>query len=129
MKNFLSKLFSMPRQFPTPILDVESSDYLNTLFERLYLCSRRSHNDLLYRQVKLSEETGELAEAVLHVEGFSPHKKMKEPIEGEVADVVICALDILMEAYPEDSVEESKERLFKALDLKSLKWVKIVEAQ
>ncbi len=76
----------------------------------------------LVRHAKLVEESGEFAEALLHKLGFLPHKTMKEPIEGEVADIIICALDTLRSVYQDMDKQEFLDMLQKQLDLKSKKW-------
>lgn len=83
----------------------------------------------LVRHAKLVEESGEFAEALLHSLGHLPHKTMKEPIEGEVADIIICALDTLRSVYPELTNEEFEEMLQKQLDTKAQKWDNILIPQ
>ena len=80
------------------------------------------------RLAKLMEEAGELAEAVTHSQGLSPHKTMKEPLEGEVADVVICALDVLAQTYPELSSTRLLEILANQLNKKTTKWRELKDA-
>lgn len=80
---------------------------------------------IFHRLAKLTEEVGELAEATIHHHGCSPHKKMKEPIEGEVADVVICAIDILSQSYPELSINDLMVVLAAQLQMKNDKWRKV----
>lgn len=77
---------------------------------------------VLVRHTKLTEECGEFAEALLHKLGYLPHKTMKEPIEGEAADVIICVIDTLREVYQDLSKEEFFDMLQKQLDLKGQKW-------
>lgn len=73
--------------------------------------------------LKLGEETGELCEAVNHHLGMLPHKKMKEPLEGEVADVILCALTILTKAYPNLSTDGLNKKIQEQLDIKLKKWI------
>ena len=80
----------------------------------------------LVRHAKMVEESGEFAEALLHKLGHLPHKTMKEPIEGEVADIIICALDTLRSVYMDMSREEFENMLQNQLDLKSKKWESIL---
>lgn len=80
----------------------------------------------LVRHAKMVEESGEFAEALLHRLGHLPHKTMKEPIEGEVADVIICALDTLRSVYTDLSHQEFENMLQEQLDLKSKKWENIL---
>jgi NTP pyrophosphatase (non-canonical NTP hydrolase) len=71
--------------------------------------------------LKLTEETGELAEATL-VEMGLLSKKLKEPIEGEVADVIQCAFSILVKLNPEKSDKEIIALLVEQLNKKTAKW-------
>lgn len=80
----------------------------------------------LVRHAKMVEESGEFAEALLHKLGHLPHKIMKEPIEGELADVIICALDTLRSVYKDMPREEFENMLQQQLDLKSKKWETIL---
>lgn len=95
---------------------------LRKLFDTIFDQSRRHRWPMANRMVKLTEETGELAEAVNYHLGLLQHKTMKEPIEGEVADVIITALDVLRKAYEDLSDEEVLELLKVQLLLKSQKW-------
>lgn len=81
---------------------------------------------LANRMIKLTEECGELGEAVNKLEGFLPHKELKEPVEGEVADVIITALDVLRESYAHLTEEQVLEMLYEQLKLKSQKWEHIL---
>lgn len=74
------------------------------------------------RHTKMVEECGEFAEALLHHHGYLPHKTMKEPIEGEAADVIICVLDTLRSVYKDIPQQEFLDMLQKQLDLKAKKW-------
>jgi NTP pyrophosphatase (non-canonical NTP hydrolase) len=71
--------------------------------------------------LKTSEETGELAEAVLSVTG-APGNAYKEKNEMDVleeaADVMICAVATLLRIIPEITYEE----LLEMLDKKIRKW-------
>lgn len=76
--------------------------------------------------LKLFEEGGELAEAINHKVGNLPHKTMKEPLVGEVADVINCVLSIYVKAYPELSTDQLYLLLCTQLRLKSNKWASII---
>jgi len=74
---------------------------------------------------KQMEETGELAEATLHSQGYLPHKTMKEPLVGEVADVILCAIALYARLCDEEyclSIDEGMEELKAHLDRKMTKW-------
>ena len=73
--------------------------------------------------VKLNEETGELAEAVLVTGGRNQHKTLKEPLVGEVADVIICAVHVMSKAYPSVSARGLSLMLEDAIATKQAKWI------
>lgn len=52
---------------------------------------------------------------------------MKEPIEGEVADVIICVLDTLRAVYPEQTPTEFLAMVQYQIDKKSARWANIIE--
>lgn len=77
----------------------------------------------------LTQEVGELAEAVEVAEGFST-KVLKEPLVGEVADVIQCALSVLAKATKGMSNDERMDLLSEHLSLKTNKWEnQIVQAE
>ena len=98
------------------------------IFAELFEISRNPINKfpILARNSKIMEELGEFSEALLHKLGFLPHKKMKEPIEGEAADIIICVIDALAGAYPDKSETELVDMLELQLTLKSEKWIKVM---
>lgn len=101
---------------------------MNDIINEALNISRADKKPTLFKITKLQEEGGELAEAVLYNEGFLPHKTMKEPLVGEVADVMLVALDVLCASYPHLTNEELIKLLSEQLMLKSAKWKKIVSA-
>lgn len=80
----------------------------------------------LVRHAKLTEEAGEFAEALLHHFGWLKHKTMKEPIEGEAADMIICIIDTLRDVYQDLTKEEFEAMLQKQLDKKGQKWESVL---
>ena len=70
---------------------------------------------------KLTEETGEFAEATLVVNGYID-KTLKEPMAGELADIIICALDVYSRSNELYSPEEVIQILEAQLKLKTKKW-------
>ncbi len=63
--------------------------------------------DPLMLLCKLTEECGELAEAVLVERGFKPHKTLEpDAAIAEAADVLMCLLLLLGRLYPTRSPEE-----------------------
>lgn len=85
-------------------------------------CTATNTFPVLARNAKIMEELGEFSEALLHKLGHLPHKEMKEPIEGEAADVIICVIDALAGAYPDLSADELTLILEIQLRKKSNKW-------
>jgi len=98
---------------------------INRLFE--ISCTPTNNFPVLARNSKIMEELGEFSEALLHKLGMLPHKEMKEPIEGEAADVIICVIDALAGAYPEMTAEGLTGMLEFQLGKKSLKWKTVME--
>lgn len=88
--------------------------------------SRADVKPTLFKLGKLQEEGGELAQAVLHNEGFLPHKTMKEPLVGEVADVILVALDVYRASYPDLDNEQLIALLAEQMSIKSKKWKSIL---
>jgi hypothetical protein len=89
--------------------------------------SERSLMPLANRMIKLGEEVGELSEAVNHHLGWLPHKTMKEPLIGEVSDVIICALDVLRASYADGVSDADVIKLLNYyLESKSAKWDSIM---
>ncbi len=84
--------------------------------------ARTEHKPLANVMLKLMEEVGELAEAINHREGYLAHKTMKETIAGEVADVIQCAITVLVKTYPDVRDRELLFSIFSNLDLKNAKW-------
>lgn len=77
----------------------------------------------------MMEEVGEFSEALLHKLGYLPHKTMKEPLEGEAADIIICVIDTMAAAYPDLSYEELNDMLIEQLVKKSRKWITVMAAR
>ncbi len=73
---------------------------------------------------KLTEECGELAEAVLVERGFKPHKTLPpDAAIAEAADVLMCLLLLLGRLYPERSPEELAGQLAGQADEKLARYV------
>lgn len=100
-------------------------------FKRLFeiSCSPANTFPVLARNAKTMEELGEFSEALLHKLGHLPHKTMKEPIEGEAADIIICVIDALAGAYPELTPNELAAILTTQLSIKSQKWVRVMASR
>jgi NTP pyrophosphatase (non-canonical NTP hydrolase) len=91
--------------------------------------SRYNTRPLFVRNSKIMEEVGEFSEALMFKEGFLPHKTMKEPLEGEAADVIMCIVDTLTGSYADKTNEEINDMLIAQLTLKSEKWQRVMQEQ
>jgi NTP pyrophosphatase (non-canonical NTP hydrolase) len=73
--------------------------------------------------LKLVEEVGELAEAILIEDGLLPHKpRQKEPAMGEAADVILMVIQTLHNHYPKLDASAILDDLQYHLGLKLTKW-------
>jgi NTP pyrophosphatase (non-canonical NTP hydrolase) len=88
--------------------------------------ARKEGKPLANITLKLNEEVGELSEAVNYLEGYLPHKTMKEELIGEVADVVQCALTVLVKTEPKISDEELLLLFLEMLEYKNSKWGSLI---
>jgi hypothetical protein len=77
--------------------------------------------------LKLMEEVGEFSECFNHLKGNLPHKTMKEKIEGEAADVIICAIAVIARVYPDLSPDSAIKLIMSQLALKSEKWNNVID--
>lgn len=91
-------------------------------FEDVFRLAKSDIKPLGAKLGKLFEEGGELAECVNIHQGYITHKEMKEPLVGEVADVVQCALAILVDAHPEVPPGELMELFLSHFERKNAKW-------
>lgn len=73
------------------------------------------------RALKLQEEVGEFSEATLVHYGWIK-KELKEPQVGELADVIICAVDTYISSHPQVGITQLIQELQQHLDKKMLKW-------
>lgn len=72
--------------------------------------------------LKLMEEVGELAEALLYEDGLLPHKApLKEPSVGEAADIILMVMQVLANHY-KISPKELLVLLKCHLETKLTKW-------
>lgn len=80
--------------------------------------------DPLMLLCKLTEECGELAEAVLVERGFKPHKTLEQDAAiAEAADVLMCLLLLLGRLYPGRSPAELAGLLAGRMDEKLARYV------
>lgn len=104
-----------------------SDPFTSDITDRMIELGQREPKSLFALFTCLVAETGELAEAVNASLGFLPHKQMKEPLEGEVADVINSAIAVLAKAYPLESGAQIKARLLEQLHRKATKWAQVIE--
>jgi hypothetical protein len=74
--------------------------------------------------MKISEENGELATAILVEAGKLPGKRLKEPAMGEGADVIIATICTLAKHYPNKTPEQLAAELAKWVNVKMGKYEK-----
>lgn len=94
----------------------------------MFELGKRDPKPLLAAALKLSEEVGELSEAVLHHEGHLPHKTMKEPLAGEVVDVIHNAIAPFVKAYS-GTTEDLARLLIAQMHRKNAKWDAVLLAR
>jgi NTP pyrophosphatase (non-canonical NTP hydrolase) len=99
---------------------------MNEIISKIILLGKTDPKNLEAHTLKLMEETGELAEAVNHTLGNLPHKEMKEPLAGEVADVIQCAIAVMCKAYPDMTEGDIFNELNRQLVAKTAKWERVV---
>jgi NTP pyrophosphatase (non-canonical NTP hydrolase) len=102
---------------------------MKKLIYKLLETSATDSKPLYAMTLKLMEEAGELGEAVNHRLGNLPHKVMKEPLEGEVADVIIVALSVLVKANEDLTYDELMHLLKTQLKTKLAKWEDVISKQ
>ena len=99
---------------------------MNDIILKIIHLGKTDPKVLVALTLKLMEEVGELAEAVNHALGNLPHKEMKEPLSGEVADVILCAIAVMCKAYPDMTEGDIFEELNRQLITKTSKWERVV---
>ncbi|NDD58299.1 MAG: hypothetical protein EBZ47_03470 [Chlamydiae bacterium] len=91
--------------------------------QHIKLLSLKNKKSLLERMVKLQEEVGELAEAILITHPSSQGKYKKLPphgLEKEIVDILLVTLDIYYSLHPNNDAE-----LISLIHKKCKKWKKI----
>lgn len=87
--------------------------------EALRIFSRHERMDPLMLLCKLTEESGELAEAVLVERGYKPHKTLPENATlDEAVDVLLCLLLLLTRLHPDRTPETLAAQLAESVDRK-----------
>lgn len=96
----------------------------DTFAEALAVFAAHERMDPLMLLCKLTEESGELAEAVLVRRGFKPHKPLPDDAAlDEAADVLMCLLLVLSRLYPALSPAELSARLAASTDRKLARYI------
>jgi len=92
--------------------------------EALTAFATHERMDPLMLLCKLTEESGELAEAVLVQRGYKPHKTLPADASiDEAADVLLCLLLVLSRLYPERSPAQLAGQLAERIDGKLARYV------
>ncbi len=90
---------------------------------QIYELTQRDEKTLQERTLKLSEEAGELAQAVLSFSkapGSTYKNHTRDDVREEAVDAAIVALSILAQTCT--SKDEFNEELDRLMDLKCTKW-------
>jgi NTP pyrophosphatase (non-canonical NTP hydrolase) len=99
---------------------------VNDTILRIFAVARRDAKPILAMMAKVFEEGGELAQAVNITEGHLKHKTLPEPLVGEVADVVQCAIAVLQKATPDLTDVARLQLLAEWLEKKTDKWETVI---
>lgn len=94
---------------------------LATQFTRIFTLTGKDVKPLYGIMNHLTSEVGELAEAVEVFEGHRK-KQLSEPLVGEVADVIQCALSVFARATPSLSTDAQLALIVEYLAKKTDKW-------
>ena len=101
-------------------------DPTNAILLRIMAVTHRDFKGIDAMMLKVFEEGGELAEAVNIHTGAIKHKTTKEPLVGEVADVIQCAIAVLVRATPDLTDVARLQLLTDWLAKKTDKWESIL---
>ena len=99
----------------------------DAIVEALELSRELEDAPTLVLNAKLSEEFGELSEALLKEMGYLQHKTLKESSISEAADIINVLLAVLSAHYPDKSVDDIIRELRDAIVLKCAKYRDILE--
>lgn len=90
------------------------------LLDLIYLVRHHETMPATALSAKLSEEVGELSEHALLADGYCSHKApLAEDPEGEAADVINCALAIVIRIHIDNGHSDSQIATLIMHDLKS----------
>jgi NTP pyrophosphatase (non-canonical NTP hydrolase) len=93
---------------------------------RAITTAERDTKPAISQLMKLVEETGEVAESVNVSMGFI-HKDLKEPLMGEIADVILCAIAVAKKMHPLINNTELYKAIDGYLNVKMDKWEKAID--
>lgn len=108
------------------MMDMAKSINLMSEVHRAFDTSVRDFKPTYAILAHLMSEVGELAEAVEHHQGHLPYKTMKEPVEGEAADVIQCVCALMRRIYPDMSNDDLAAMLTFQLNKKTTKWASVL---
>lgn len=96
----------------------------NELTEKIIKLTGQDQKSLVEKALKTCEEAGELAGAVLSYTGAHGNVykgKVRDDVLKEAADVIICALSVVIQLGGE--LKELEE----AIEIKAEKWARVLE--
>lgn len=105
---------------------------MNT-FEKTFLLvdalTQSEMKPVLAMNAKMMEEVGEMSTALLIMEGHITHKELAEPLVGEVADVIQCALSVFVKATPNKTPQERLALFLQYFESKTNKWATVQQGE
>ena len=84
---------------------------------------------VLAMNAKMMEEVGEMSTALLIMECHITHKELTEPLVGEVADVIQCALSVFVKATPNLTAQERLALFLQHFESKTNKWATVQQGE
>lgn len=105
------------------------NDTFDTILYELFVMTRQYETAPDWAMgLKLSEEVGEVNEAVLFSNGYVQHKIMKEDVMHEVADVFNVCIALLVKHYPGIPIDQLFTEFAAAVEKKGRKYAKVIGA-
>ena len=102
-------------------------------FEKTFLLvdalTQSEFKPVLAMNAKMMEEVGEMSTALLITEGHITHKELAEPLVGEVADVIQCALSVFIKATPNKTPQERLALFLQYFESKTNKWATVQQGE
>lgn len=108
------------------MMNIAAAIRLSTQMQRAMDASTRDSKPIYALLAHVMSELGEFAEAVEHHQGHLPYKTMKEPVEGEAADVIQCVCAILRRIYPDSTTEQLVDMIAMQMEKKTTKWIEVM---